>query len=399
MKSRFLGWVVVGLVGVVLAALVGLTMVRGMASSSAAQTTATTVPEAHSEPVAVAEALAELPQLDAESGAAPQLDAAPRAELPVMAAPLQDDPAPAATSMPEATATVGPPATPTPRPEGTAPRVGVQVGHWKANELPDELQRLRTSTGTAAGGFTEVQVNLDIGQRVADMLRVEGFEVDLLPATIPPGYDADAFVSIHADGVQSSGPRGFKLATPWRTSQASQHLMDTITAEYADATALPQDDAITFNMKGYYAFNYFRNNYAVARTTPAVIVEMGFLTNPTDRAMITRQPDRIASGIARGVTRYLRERDPNNGAALLPPEFKPQRAIDPDGINVYSAPRDNAKIIGRFSGERRMTPIQERDGWFQVFGRSGEQRIIGWIRKDQVVETTGPTPTPPPPTG
>jgi N-acetylmuramoyl-L-alanine amidase len=178
--------------------------------------------------------------------------------------------------------------------------VGLQVGHWKANELPEELKRLRTSSGAFAGGYREADVNLDIAKRVAKLLESRGLIVDVLPATIPPGYDADAFVTIHADGSSSSKSRGFKLATPWRTSRAGQHLLDVMTAEYAAATGLPRDYAITSNMRGYYAFSYRRHEHAIARTTPAVIVEMGFLTNAADRAVMIGRADDVAVGIANG---------------------------------------------------------------------------------------------------
>jgi len=44
--------------------------------------------------------------------------------------------------------------------------VAVQPGHWKVEELPEELSRLRTSTGAVFGEVREVDVNL----RVADHL-------------------------------------------------------------------------------------------------------------------------------------------------------------------------------------------------------------------------------------
>ena len=167
---------------------------------------------------------------------------------------------------------------------------------------------------------------------------------DLLPATIPPGYDADAFVAIHADGASGGGSRGFKLATPWRTSTASQHLADTLTAEYAKLTKLPQDSAITINMRGYYAFNYRRHTHAIAKTTPAVIIETGFLTSAADRAMIVGHPDTVANGIANGIIRYLNEHDRNDGGSLLPPEFKTQRPLDPAGLDVRAAPERQGQV-------------------------------------------------------
>ncbi|MBC8078246.1 MAG: N-acetylmuramoyl-L-alanine amidase, partial [Chloroflexales bacterium] len=261
-----------------------------------------------------------------------------------------------------------------------------------------ELARLRSGTGARAAGVTELEVNYDVAQRVAALLRASGVIVDILPATVPPHYDADAFVSLHADGSPSTAARGYKLATPWRTSRASQHLADSISTEYRARTGLPTSDAITVDMRGYYAFNYNRHTHAITRTTPAVIVEMGYLTNPTDRAFLTRQADRVAAGVARGMLRYLGERNPLDGAALMPPEFRQQRAISVGGVAVYAAPRDNAPIRARVDQTRRMMPFQERDGWYEVFVRGDARRVVGWVRKDEVEPTNDPLPAPPPST-
>src|SRR5262245_59391517 len=63
--------------------------------------------------------------------------------------------------------------------------VAIQAGHWKSNELPDALARLRTSTGAYGGGRSESQVTLDIAQRAARLLRAKGLTVEVLPATVP----------------------------------------------------------------------------------------------------------------------------------------------------------------------------------------------------------------------
>jgi hypothetical protein len=301
---------------------------------------------------------------------------------------------PAETPAPPASPTVVP--TPTPRPAGTQPRVGIQVGHWKSRELPEELARLRGSTGAYVRGLAEVDVNMDVARRVEALLVAQGVAVDLLPATVPPDYDADAFVSIHADGSRAAGARGFKLATPWRTSRASQHLMDVLTAEYAAATGLPRDGAVTVNMRGYYAFNYRRHEHAVARTTPAVILEMGFLTNATDRAFLTGRADVVARGVANGILRYLAERDPNDGAALLAPEFGTYRAASP-AVAVRSAPNEGARVLLQAGPDTRFFIFRERDGWFETMVR-GDRRVVGWVRVADLVATNEPPPTPPPAT-
>ncbi len=50
----------------------------------------------------------------------------------------------------------------------------------------------------------EADVVLEIAKKVKTSLEAKGVVVDLLPATIPIDYFADAFISIHADGNNNS---------------------------------------------------------------------------------------------------------------------------------------------------------------------------------------------------
>jgi N-acetylmuramoyl-L-alanine amidase len=269
----------------------------------------------------------------------------------------------------------------------------LQVGHLNASELPEELARFRNSTGAQWGGVTEAELNLEVVQRVKALLEAEGVVVDLLPATIPPAYDADAFLSIHADGNAGTAARGWKLATPWRASKASLQLMEAVAATYGAATGMPEDvGGVTVNMRGYYAFNFRRHVYSVARTTPAIIVEMGFMTNAADRAILFNEPQRVARGIAEGVLNYLRQRDPNDGAALLPPDFPTMRAR-PGGAILRSAPSDEARVVAEVSGEGRVFVFLREENWYQVMVRIGEERLLGWILVEQVEEAPALTPT------
>jgi N-acetylmuramoyl-L-alanine amidase len=188
-------------------------------------------------------------------------------------------------------------------------RVGLQVGHWRNEDLPPELERLRASGGGAVGGgYSEVQVNYDLAQRTAVLLRQQGVEVDVIPATVPMDYRADAFVAIHADGDTRGVLRGFKIARS-PLSLIPTHddaLVGWLNAEYGRATGLPRDDEhITRRMLFYYAFNNRRYEHAIAPSTPAVIVETGFMTSATDRALLIGTPDRPASGIAAGILGFL----------------------------------------------------------------------------------------------
>ena len=62
---------------------------------------------------------------------------------------------------------------------------------------------------------------------------------------------------------------------------------------------------LTYHRKCYYAFNSRRYQHAIAPTTPAVILEMGFLTNVSDRRVLLGAPDQVAAGIAHGILRFL----------------------------------------------------------------------------------------------
>ncbi len=201
------------------------------------------------------------------------------------------------------------PSGPTPAPEAVpAPkRVGIQAGHWKIAQLPDELAGLRTATGTSGGGVAEWELNLDIANRVAALLQAEGVNADVLPATIPPGYQADAFVALHADGDTSGQASGFKLArASWSSiPKTDDALLNDIAEEYQAATQLGVDPNVTRDMTAYYAFNNRRYKHAIAPTTPGVILEMGFLTNASDRQMLLGEPETVALGIARGILRFL----------------------------------------------------------------------------------------------
>jgi N-acetylmuramoyl-L-alanine amidase len=194
------------------------------------------------------------------------------------------------------------------RPNGPA-RVGLQVGHWKNEELPDELSKLRGSTGATGGGKYEWEVNLAIAEKTAELLRAQGIVVDILPATIPENYWADVFLAIHADGSLDSYVSGYKIAPPWRDyTRSARRLVEILEISYEEATKLSKDPNISRNMRGYYAFSWWRYNHAIHNMTTAAIIETGFLTNYSDRQLIVNNPEISAAGISAGIMKYLEEK-------------------------------------------------------------------------------------------
>lgn len=190
------------------------------------------------------------------------------------------------------------------------PRVGIQIGHWKTDELPNELWKLRWNFGSESGRYTELDSNTTIANLVVSYLEDEGIEVDLLPATIPEGYQADAFLSIHADGNDDTTVSGYKITwSEFDTSGKSEALSNAIEELYAEATKLDSDPNISSSMTQYFAFNYVKYAHAISSKTPAAIIETGFITNANDRKIIVNQPEAGAKAIAEGIISYLKTQD------------------------------------------------------------------------------------------
>jgi N-acetylmuramoyl-L-alanine amidase len=187
-------------------------------------------------------------------------------------------------------------------------RIGIQVGHWKTDEVPAELgTRITFQTGTTWGGVDEVDVNMDIAERVKAQLTARGYIVDIIPTTVPVGYIADVFLALHADGDETEEKSGFKIAHGSRRGPYEDKLVSLLREEYGKATGLEWDPLISRGMSAYYAFNWGRYQHAAAPHTPAAILEMGFLSNGYDRELMVDKADGVATGIVNGIQRFLDE--------------------------------------------------------------------------------------------
>ena len=185
------------------------------------------------------------------------------------------------------------------------PTVGLQVGHLNAGDQPDELAALRTSTGGHWNGVDEVDVNLEVATRLATLLERRGLIVEILPATVPPAYRADLLLSLHVDASQDEDRRGYKSAHFRPLRNAHEPLLKLRIDRAMLALGLPDDDRnVSGNMLEYYAFNHRRFRHTVARSTPALLVELGYLSNAADRALLS-DLDLFAEALGKGVVDYL----------------------------------------------------------------------------------------------
>jgi len=294
------------------------------------------------------------------------------------------DPVAAARRQAEINPWVGPvPIVPTPavRTRGTTSpwRVGIQAGHWQIDQLPDEQRRLRTDTGAQWGPLTEAAVNLEIARRTVRQLQEAGVCADLIPATVPPGYDADAFVAIHADDGGGTAASGWKIATPWRASEASRFLRDDIAATYGQVSGLPEDRyGVSYNMKGYYAFGWYRFEHAVAPTTPSAIIETGFLTSAADRALIVTDPEKAAHGISQGIIAFLGELSKLPDSALVPIAYPPMEVAS-DNVPLRWYPSDTERVKARLPSGTWVRTFDEENGWTELV-IWGNFRLFGWVK-------------------
>ena len=203
-------------------------------------------------------------------------------------------------------------------------RVGIQVGHWQTDDVPKEYgTRIQAQTGTSWAGVTEVDTTMAIADKMARLLKAQGIAVDILPTTVPEGYLADVFISLHCDGDGSGENSGFKMAVSTRRGPYEGDLMRAIKDVYQKATDLTWDaQGISRNMLGYYAFNWGRYQHATSPFTPSTIIELGYLSNDDDRALLVDQPDVVATALVNGIFKFLDDtpRSKIFGADLLIPQ-------------------------------------------------------------------------------
>ena len=185
-------------------------------------------------------------------------------------------------------------------------RVGIQVGHENVAAHPEELARLRYNTGGHANGLDEVDLNRAVAQALKERLEAYGVTVELLSATPPPSYYADLFLSLHADSVADPTRRGYKSAyfEPER-NPLEPRLKAYVDRAYLSASGFPDDHHnTTRNMHRYYAFNAWRYQHSVHPGTPALLVEMGYLSSEADMAFLD-YPEQPAAALSRGIIEFL----------------------------------------------------------------------------------------------
>jgi N-acetylmuramoyl-L-alanine amidase len=150
--------------------------------------------------------------------------------------------------------------------------------------------------------LTELEVNLEVAQRVVFELGRAGYQADLLQEWDERlnGFQADALLSIHADACIYPEASGFKVArvADSHVPEIEDRLVACLVESYAARTGLAfHEGSITHDMTQYHTF------YEIDPNTPGAIIEVGFML--TDRALLTQRPDLVAQGIIDGILCFL----------------------------------------------------------------------------------------------
>ncbi len=170
-------------------------------------------------------------------------------------------------------------------------KVGIVAGHWQNDP-----------GAVCDDGLQEVQINLDIAQRVVALLSLAGYDAEMLAEFSPKlsGYQAAALISIHTDSCMPLDVSGFKVArvSSSLVPELEDRLVSCLIDKYRQETQLNfHRDTITFDMTEYHAF------YEIAPKTPGAIIEIGFMY--TDRELLTKKQDRVAAGIVNGIKCFI----------------------------------------------------------------------------------------------
>ena len=169
------------------------------------------------------------------------------------------------------------------------------------------------NAGAEGNGLREQNIVYQIGQELATLLRANGnFEVRLSRPTEQTqlgtsnatslatrvndanNWGADYFISLHTNASDLAAATGSE-AFAYSAGSRGFALGEDIVAGLAAATGLP--DRGTFTRPSLYVLK--RTNM------PAVLVELGFITNPRDARLMNEQPELFARGVYDGIVRYV----------------------------------------------------------------------------------------------
>jgi hypothetical protein len=192
-----------------------------------------------------------------------------------------------------------------PRAQNASKLIAIEAGHTS------------NSYGAAScdNVYKETDININVANLAADMLRARGYQVVVYrdDKSAFTGQTYAAYIALHVDSCTGTRPAsGFKVGryvgNPLTglngSNDVSDRLVQAVWGSYAEATGM-KPDPIT----GHYtlAFRYYFGlgpTYGVSASTPAAIIEMGWMQNP-ELDLLLNRPQLAAMGIVNGIVNFL----------------------------------------------------------------------------------------------
>ena len=168
------------------------------------------------------------------------------------------------------------------------------------------------NTGAEGNGLREQDVTYEVGRRLAALLRQSGnWDVRLSRNSSDEvlgnsnasslrtrvndanSWGADYFVSVHTNGStdpRAEGVEAYAYSRPSRAFSLGEDIVDSL----VQATGFPKRGM--FVRPGLYVLK--------KTSMPAVLVEIGFISNPEEAALMRSSPEVFAQGIYNGIVEY-----------------------------------------------------------------------------------------------
>ncbi len=249
------------------------------------------------------------------------------------------------------------------------------------------------NAGSEGNGYRDQDIVYEVGLLTADILESRGFETRLSRPTSDTqlgssnisslrarvadanAWGADYFISLHTNASSNPSARGSE-AFVYRSPSDASRLASSILEQLNLSTGLRSRGVIV------------RPGLYVLRRTqmPSVLVELGFITNPEEAALMANSPGLFAQGVADGVTDFLRSQAMEASVPVLSEQIPPE-------MTDYESFLDDHTELGRLriqafrgqraypiSGLRVIVTKQFTDGEYTFFsGLTDENGIIDGI--------------------